>query len=1214
MYKKHGQFYYSPSDLTRYMGSPFASWMDRFAIEYSGETPAKDPADALMTSLAQKGYAHEGALESAFIEQGKRLVKIDGASADEKYTNTLEAMRKGVDVIVQARLELDPFGGYADFLVKVAHAESDQHSPQKSSLLGTSLLGNDLSNYHYEVWDTKLANHLKPTFVIQLCCYAQMLESIQGHLPEFITVVLGNGENERLRTSDFYYYFQTLKSSFIAAQSNFDSGNRPDPADSKNWGDWSNVAEQLLVEKDHLFQVATITKSQIKKLNHAGIETMQQLADFESQVEGKGESKHVSGINPTVLAKLKAQAAIQKRSAGNDIPQFEIIKPAGDQKSGLALLPPYSPFDVFFDIEGYPLDEGGLEYLWGNTYFDVPLAGKDNGNRQFIDFWAHNQEEEKQCFQDFIHWVYQRWQQDPTMHIYHYANYEIAACRKLMGRYGVCEHEVDQLLRNEVFVDLYKIVKGGLLLGEPRYSIKNVEHLYRGKRETEVGNGSDSVVVYEQWRKLNQLGEQGDTWQTSKILNDIRDYNIDDCDSTQELVEWLRKQQAEHSIVFLGKTEVTEPEVKEEITERTQRRDRLLNRVLSERETNPAKASLTENLAWTLEFHRREAKPVFWRLFERLGLSHVDLMDDLDCLACCERTERAAFKPTPRARNLAYEYRFDPAQEFKGVQKQFYLLGIETKDGNRAKVTFIRDESDLENGLVALQSKEEPPSIISLIPDEYVNPNPIPQAIDQRVSEYENGELASGKSAIIDFLTRSKPRFKTGAFSSHSDEPAVPAHSCAPDIRPSIDLIAPSHDPQERLQQIIQAISNLDHSYLTIQGPPGAGKSYTGKHVIAELVKSGARVGIASNSHKAINHLLLSTAKYCNKAGISATFGCTKDNEPELVEYDVAILKNNELVNHIQPGCVIGTTAWGFARDDMADQLDYLFVDEAGQVAVANLIAMSRSATNLILMGDQMQLGQPSQGTHPADSGLSVLDYLLHETPTIPADMGVFLGTTYRMHSRVNQFISEHIYEGKLASHPDNDQRIIEVPIDYNDKGPLNVEAGLVFVPVAHEGNTQASDEEVAEIKTLANALIGRIFHTGIAPADPSPHHMSAPMQVKSDSETRTIGWNDILFVAPYNHQVSKLRTALGEQAKVGSVDKFQGQEAPIVFLSMCASDASESPRGLDFLFDKHRINVAISRAQTLAVVVGNPAIGKTPVNRVDQLKRVNLFNAITSN
>ena len=1150
MYKQYGQFHFSPSDLTRYMESPFASWMDRFSIEHPDQAPDKDPADALMSSLSQKGYEHEDALEAAFVGQGLNVVKIEGESSDEKHANTLAAMRQGADVIVQARLELPPFGGYADFLVKVKHeAESSSPSKNKSSL----------GDWHYEVWDTKLANKLKPTFVIQLCCYAQMLESIQGCLPEFITVALGNGENERLRTSDYFYYYRTLKSSFLNDRSNYSPDNRPDPADSKNWADWSNYAESLMVEKDHLFQVATITKGQIKKLNQAGINTMQELAATDIE--------YVPGINTIVLEKLKAQAKIQKQSAGNAIPRFEIITPAPNEKSGLALLPPHSPLDVFFDIEGYPLDEGGLEYLWGNTYFN------EEGSRQFKDFWAHNPEQEKQCFQDFIQWVYQRWQQDPKMHIYHYANYEIAACRKLMGRYGVCEYEVDQLLRNEVFVDLYKIVKGGVLLGEPRYSIKNVEHLYRGKRETEVGNGGDSVVVYEQWRELHSRGEQDDTWETSKILNDIRDYNIDDCDSTQELVDWLRQQQAEHRIVYLGKTEVTEPDVKEEVTERTQLRDRLLERVLSELESDPRKAALTENLAWVLEFHRREAKPIFWRLFERLGLSHIELMDDLDCLACCERTEREPFKPTPRARNLAYEYRFDPTQEFKGAQKQFYLLGVETDDGNTAKVTFVREESDLENGLVVLQSKEEPPAAVSLVPDEYVNPNPIPQAIDQSVSEYESGHLSSGQSAIIDFLTRSKPRIK-----GHTEGP-----------------IAPSHDPGKRLQQIIHAISNLDCSYLTIQGPPGAGKSYTGKHVIAELMKSGAKVGIASNSHKAINNLLLSTAKYCKEESISPTFACTKDNEPELADYDVAILKNNELVNHIQRACVVGTTAWGFAREDLANELDYLFVDEAGQVAVANLIAMSRSATNLILMGDQMQLGQPSQGTHPADSGLSVLDYLLHETPTIPDDMGVFLGTTYRMHSRVNQFISEHIYEGKLESHPSNDKRFIDVPSD--NEGPLNIEAGVLFVPVEHEGNTQASDEEVAVIRDLANSLIGRTFHTG-----------------KSSPETRPIDWNDILFVCPYNHQVSKLRTALGEQAKVGSVDRFQGQEAPIVFLSMCASDASESPRGMDFLFDKHRINVAISRAQSLVVVVGNPNIGKTTVSRVDQLKLVNLFNAVTKN
>ena len=1143
MFKKQGQYFYSPSDLIRFMESPFASWMDRFSAECVGPSPEKDSPDPLMDVLAEKGIEHEKKLELEFIQQGKSLIHINGESVEKEYQKTLLHMHSGVDVIAQARLELDQFCGYADFLVKVEHPID-----RNPSLLG---------DWHYEVWDTKLASKIKPSFVVQLCCYAQMLESIQGCLPDFITVVLGNSKNQRLKTRDFFYYYNTLKSSFLSEQKKFNPNSRPDPVDSKNWGNWNDFAEKILIEKDHLFNIATITKAQIKKLNKAGIRTIQQLVDFNDE--------HVSGMNSVILEKLKKQAAIQKRSVDHEVPEFEVIKPEFDEKSGLALLPPRSALDVFFDIEGYPLDEGGLEYLWGNTFFD------EDGNRSFIDFWAHNKEQEKSCFQEFINWVYKRWQKDPTMHIYHYANYEIAACRKLMGRYGVCEYEVDQLLRNEVFIDLYKIVKGGLLLGEPRYSIKNVEHLYREKRDTEVGKGDESVVVYERWRQLNQAGEEGDTWESSKILKDIRDYNIDDCDSTQELVDWLRDQQSQHEIMFLGKKEIVKPEIKEEVNERNQLRDRLLRRVPIDLGTDPIQGALTENLAWMLDFHRRESKPVFWRLFDRLGLSHTDLMDDLDCLACCQRTERGPFQTTQRKSNLAYEYRFDATQEFKSTQNQFYLLGVETEDGNTAKVTFERDESDLENGIVVIRSNEEPPVIISLVPDEYVNPNPIPQAIDLVVNAYESGNLVSGKSAIIDFLKRARPRIK-----GHSQ-----------------GAIVVSQDPNEKLQQIIKAIINLDHSYLTIQGPPGAGKSYTAKHVIAELLKSDSRVGIVSNSHKAINNLLLITAKYCKEVGIKASFSCTKDTEPELADYDVTILKNNRLASHIQPGCVIGTTAWGYAREDMVDQFDYLFVDEAGQVSVANLVAISRSATNLVLMGDQMQLNQPSKGTHPADSGLSVLEYLLKETPTIPDDMGVFLGTTYRMHSKVNQFISEHVYEGKLTSDPDNDKRIIEVPTDY--KGPLDKEAGVVFIPVEHEGNTQASDEEVAEIRALAETLIGRTYHTG-----------------SDDPETRTIDWNDILFVAPYNHQVNKLRISLGEQAKVGSVDKFQGQEAAIVILSMCASDASESPRGLDFLFDKHRINVAISRARSLAVVVGSPSIGKTPVSRVEQLKLVNLFNAIT--
>ena len=926
----------------------------------------------------------------------------------------------------------------------------------------------------------------------------------------------------------------------------------PDPAESKSWGNWSAFAKQLLIEKDHLLQVANISRSQIKKLNQADIRTMKQLADT--------NMKNIKGMNPIVFQRLKAQASIQIESAGQSTPKFKIIKPNDGERSGLALLPPQSQLDVFFDIEGDPFDEGGLEYLWGNTYLN------DQGERSFKDFWAHNRDQEKKAFEQFIHWVYERWQRDPSMHIYHYANYEITACRKLMGRYGVCEFEVDQLLRNEVFVDLYKLVKGCLILGEPKYSIKNVEHLYRGKRETAVAGGDASIAVYEKWRELNAIGEQGDTWQTSNILKDIRDYNIDDCDSTLELADWLRHQQKKHGISYLGKTEVVEPEVKEEATERTQLRDRLLEKALEYSTSDPKKEALILNLAWILEFHRREAKPVFWRLFERLGLSHVELLDDLNCLACCERTRRDAFKPTPRARNLAYEFQFDPAQEFKGASNSFYLLGLEDENGKYLKANFLEEFSDLPNGLIVLQMRQEFSDLITIVPDEHVNANPIPQSIYQVVEGYESGQLE--RCAIIDFLNRSKPVIK-----NYKEGP-----------------IASSNDPNQRLHQVINAVRNLDNSYLTIQGPPGSGKSHTGKHIIAELVKTGAKIGVSSNSHKAINNLLLSTAKFCREEGINATFACTKETEPELIDAGVSILNNNNLANHVEPGCVLGTTAWGFSRDDMSEQLDYLFVDEAGQVSIANLVAMSRSSKNLVLMGDQMQLGQPSQGTHPAESGLSILDYLLHDTPTISNDMGVFLGTTYRMHSAVNQFISTHIYDGKLESHPDNDKRTIKVPNDY--KGILNKEAGIIFSAVCHEGNTQASDEEVAEIETMVNQLLGRTF-------------------TELSDKSRPVTLDDMLFVAPYNHQVSKLKQVFGSQAKVGSVDKFQGQEAPIVFLSMCASDASESPRGLDFLFDKHRINVAISRAQSLAIIVGNPRMVSTPVNRVDQLKTINLFNAL---
>lgn len=1126
---------FSPTDLTNFIESPFVSWMDRFALENPEFLEGIEfQKDSMLELLAEKGNTHENDfLDELLKEYGKENVKVlSSKNRDISREETIQAMQNGYQVIFQAYLERDGFAGYSDFLFKVE---------------GESKLG----NYHYEVWDTKLAKSVKPYFVIQLCCYEDMIQEIQGRRSNEVVVVLGNGVFERLRTDDYYFYYLSVKDAFLSQHEQFDTDKSPNPADSKSWGKWEVYAKQLLLEADHLSQVATISRSQIKKLEQANIKTMQALVD--SNIE------RVPGINNATYERLKAQAAIQKSSVGNVVPEFKILPHEPGKKHGLALVPPHSNLDVFFDIEGYPLIDGGLEYLWGNTYFD------EKGDRQFIDFWAHDAEQEKQCFEDFILWVYARWKKDSSMHIYHYANYEIAACRKLMGRYGVCEYEVDQLLRNEVFVDLYKVVKGAMLIGESNYSIKSVELLYRGKRETEVGNGGDSVVVYESWRE----NPDGDTWKTSKILKDIRDYNIDDCDSTQELVVWLRERQKENAIDFVGKTEVVEPEISEEVTERTRLRDDLLKKaeVLKDASENYS-ALLHENLAWMLEFHRREAKPLFWRLFDRLGLSHVELIDDLDCLACCERTEKAPYKLTPKKRNHCFEYRFDPNQEFKLANaKSFYLLGEETDEGTRPKVTLVSEESDIVNGVLVVECKEEPPTIISLVPDEYVRPDPIPQSIDAVVDAFAN----QGKRdlAILDFLERKRPRIK------------------------GLEEGQPIVNSDKPLNDIIDAVLNLEHSYLPIQGPPGAGKTYTGKHVIAELLKCGMKIGICSNSHKAINNLLIGTAQYCREHNIKGFFGCSKNTDDELELLGVTVVDNTKLAEHLDQPCVIGTTAWGFSRDEFAEQFDYLFIDEAGQVSVANLIAISRSAKNLVLMGDQMQLGQPAQGSHPLDSGLSTLDYLLHHSPTISEDRGVFLGTTYRMHSAVNDFISHAIYEGKLHSNPENDRKIIKVPEGY--QGPLNKEAGIIYIPVEHEGNTQASEEEVEVIARLANDLIGRVF-------------------IDKEGKEQQITMQEILFVAPYNHQVNKLKEVLGSEAKVGSVDKFQGQEAPIVFLSMCASDANESPRGMDFLFDINRLNVAVSRAQTLAIVVANPALRKSNPSSVEQQKKINLYCQLTQN
>ena len=1125
MKRDKGAIIFSPADLIKFMSSPFVTWMDLRYLD--DKTLVPDVQDESTRILQLKGIDHERKFLEDRKTEGQSVRELDGQ--DDSFELTLESMRAGHDVIYQAQLKHGNFSGLSDFLFRRP---------------GDSLLG----DYHYEVWDTKLAKKPKPYFVIQLCCYAEMLEAIQGRMPETVGIALGGGTNKTFRTDDYFFFYKQLKQSFLDFVSRFDPNQEPCDVEVVDFSRWNTFAEKLLEERDDLSRVANIRRVQIERLKQNNITTMDDLAKTEFQILPK--------VRQESLATLKQQARLQKASVGRPRPVYELLKQCPDDpRRGFAMLPPTDRHDIYFDMEGYPHMEGGLEYLFGVTYLN------DSGHADFIDWWAHDRDEERVAFEKFIDWVHARWKKHPAMHVYHYANYEVAAMRRLMGRHGTRESEVDDLLRNEVFVDLYMVVRQAMCVGEPSYSIKKIEHLYRDKREGGVSTATDSIVFYERW-----LEEQdGSDWNSSTILKDIRDYNKVDCDSTMELCDWLRLRQSEAGISYLPKlTDDDDGGEKKastspELAERAMLAAELLAEVEAGKITDTGQMHLQQLLAWLLMFHKRERKPVLWAMFDRHAMTQDELIDDLDCLGGLARTKTPKLvKENPRSKPSLYEYEFDPGQDTKLSTGSKCFLSHDLKQ--RAVI----DSLDHDNGKVVIQLSEkcpEPPTIIGLIPDDHVPTASLETAIFSIVRRWrDTGHLPP---AIVDFLGKRRPRV-------HG---IVPGDAL---VDERLDLTQETH----------RVVSNLDSTTLCIQGPPGCGKTSKAARVIAALIKAGKRVGVTSNSHKAIENLMAKVAEVAHESGIGLVGAKIGGEDAELPFGTIKHFDDKKKVFPNKSFNFIGGTAFAFCIGEAEDSVDYLFVDEAGQVSIANLVAVSRCAKNIILLGDQMQLEQPIQGSHPGDSGESTLQYYIDGHATIPQDRGIFFGVTYRMHPDLCAIISGAVYEGRL--HPDACTARRQLQLPQSKLQLLCKKAGVQFIPVEHEGNTQGSSEEVESIKGLVKELLSCSV-------------------IDSKGNPRPLRMEDILIVAPYNLQVRNLKQAL-PSAKIGSVDKFQGQEAPVVILSMCASEGNSSPRGLSFLFNLNRLNVALSRAQTLAIVVGSPRLVSTESSTVDQMKLVNFY------
>ena len=648
MRKSQGTIIYSPTDLIRYMESPFASWMERLRLEDpTRATPDETSDDAEL--IAKTGDQHEERFLQSLRDSGRDIVAIPKSDFQQASDLTRQAIAEGREVIYQGALSMDRFAGFTDFIVR----------------------GEDGA---YEIWDTKLARNTKPYHLVQLCCYAEMLAPLNGGLPETIRVVLGNQEIAPYRTADYFYAYLQLKSAFLSQMDAFSiEAEPPIPDPRANHRRWTSHADAWLLGCDHLVQIAGINISQIRKLEAAGIDTVQKLSD--------STLTRVPKMKDEIFAKIQAQARIQVEARllpEGSPPPFEILRPAAETpRTGLALLPPASPGDVYFDIEGYPLERDGLEYLLGVTHLV-------DGKPVFMDWWAHNDAEEKQAFEDFIDWVIARWHQHPDMHIYHYAPYEVTAMKRLMGKYGTREVEVDNLLRNGVFLDLYRVVRQGMRIGATSYSLKKVERLYLPARDGEVQNATASIVYYAQWL---ESGEPA-AWNASPILKKIRDYNQVDCESTWQLACWLRDQQRQHSIPYTTDEALATDDgpVIPEVSPRNQLRQELAGSILHD--LPPAgdkRRTIGELLAYLLEFHRRDNKPMWWAMFDRSAMTDDELYEDLGCLAGLTLVGH----PEVDKKSMVATYEFDPNQESKMNEKSKVMMShcLEAKPSQRDNTT-----------------------------------------------------------------------------------------------------------------------------------------------------------------------------------------------------------------------------------------------------------------------------------------------------------------------------------------------------------------------------------------------------------------------------------------------------------------------------------------------------------------------------------------------
>ncbi len=1131
-----GRVVFAASDLNDYLACPHRVALNRRALLRREVLPDEDPTQRI---IAEKGRRHELKVLQRLEGEGVAVVRVpegDNTAHDllQAVETTRRAMAGGAAAIYQASFLHDGWTGRADFLMRVDDEPSD------------------LGSWSYDVADTKLAIREKPQFLVQLCTYAELVAAVQGVLPRSVRALFGDDTEKAYDPRHYVAYVRAAQRRFADAIHALDPEAVPERVTGCEQCVWTARCDGVRRGVDHLSLVAGMRRDQTKRLVAAGIATLERLAT-------SAEDAHPPKMAVQTFANLRRQAALQLHQRVTGLHRYELLEPR--ELHGFAALPHPSDGDVYFDMEGDPLYEAGkgLEYLFG-AY--VP----DDAFQAYRDFWGETPEQERHAFEAFVDWLVAHRKAHPHAHVYHYASYEKSALRKLAMRHGTREDEVDDLLRGEVLVDLYAVVKGALAQSQDGYSIKKLEAFYDFARDAEVRRGDQSIVAFEEYLQDRDEAKRAD----------IVRYNEEDCVSTHRLHAWLLALRDEARALHAGEIPFRPQRDPREPTEAERKLDEerdALQRALLDAAgaaQGAAPGSVRTLLAHVLAYHRREDKPVWWALFDRYEQAAEKTFVDDDTEALGGLTPAPEFAPEePKRRNArpTYTYRF-PVQQHKVGAGGF--LDPHRRDAPALEVVSVDDDAQL----VRLKKWPDTPHPRALVPGGPIQTGAQRAAL-RRLAEAElDGALRTRYSAAWDILHRALPRI-TGLHEGARVQPAM---------RPGAEAIDPA--------DVADLARRLDHSALMVQGPPGTGKTYTGAHVIAALLADGKRIGVTSTSHKAINNLLHEVeaavarrgetfrgVKRCDGSNEDTRFVSTQPRAFLECAYANASFAEYDLV---------AGTAWLMAREDLA-RVDYLVIDEAGQVALADALAMATNADNVLLLGDPLQLAHVSLGVHPEGAGASVLEHLLGEDGTVPEERGVFLDRTFRMHPALCDFVSTMVYGGRLCSAASCAAQRIDAP--------WFAGAGMRYARVDHDANVQSSEEEAAEVEAIVAGLVGGTF---------TDRH----------GATRPLGIADVLVVSPYNAQVrllkSRLRKRFGDGVRVGTVDKFQGQEAPAVIYSLAASSAEDAPRGADFLFEENRFNVAVSRGRALAVLVCSPRLLETRCSTVEQLRAVAAFCAFT--